>query len=95
VIVINCGSPSGLATQAIVTPGFNVYPNPNNGSFIIETNTMISKQVEITDLTGRIVVSTISDEPKILMSIKDLANGVYYVRVTTEGATHVVKIIKQ
>ncbi len=93
VIVINCSA--GLVSQMIVTPGFNVYPNPNTGSFIIETNTTISKQVEITDLTGRIVKSETSDEPRISMDIKDLANGIYYVRVVTDGATHVVKIIKQ
>lgn len=94
VIVVNCGSPSGIVSQ-VSTPGFNIYPNPNTGSFIIETGNNAIKNINVFDVTGRTVYTNVSDESSILVDINNLTNGIYYVKVNTSESNHVIKIIKQ
>ncbi len=94
VIVLNCGGGAGIASQ-IAASGFNLYPNPNTGSFMIETGNRSVKNINIVDVAGRNVYSNVSDESNILVNIKELANGIYYVKVTTEVSTDIIKVIKQ
>lgn len=94
VIVLNCGGGAGIASQ-IAASGFNLYPNPNTGSFMIETGNRSIKNINIVDVTGRNVYSNVSDESSILVNIKELANGIYYVKVSTEVSTDIIKVIKQ
>jgi len=93
VIVIDCGSPAGLVSL-VSTSGFNLYPNPNTGIFLIETNTKTNKSISISDITGRIIYSTVSEESSIQININDFANGIYYVKVSANESIHVIKIIK-
>gem|GEM_PF-3322584 len=59
----------------------NIYPNPNNGDFTIETGVTTSQLVEVYDLTGRIVKSqTING--KATINASDLVSGVYNVKIT-------------
>ncbi|MBK7818667.1 MAG: T9SS type A sorting domain-containing protein [Sphingobacteriaceae bacterium] len=94
VIVVNCGGGTGIASQ-VAGSGFNLYPNPNTGSFMIETGNRSVKNINIVDVAGRNVYSNVSDELNILVNIKELANGIYYVKVSTEAATDIIKVIKQ
>jgi hypothetical protein len=86
-------------TYAITTDLFNdnignikIYPNPTKGLFTIEAKDI--RQVVIYDITGKLI----SDD-KILKDYYefDLANnpkGVYFVKIITENATVINKIVK-
>jgi hypothetical protein len=75
--------------------GLNVYPNPTNGMFTIELNTTSVKTIEITDITGRVIASSTSSDVQVNMNIHDLANGIYYVKIQSENASEVIRIVKQ
>lgn len=68
----------------------NVYPNPNNGQFVIQCSE--SFKVEISSLLGE-VVYTAEGSDKI--DIQNLAKGIYMIRVSTAKGQYIQKIIVQ
>ncbi len=72
-----------------------VYPNPNTGVFTVELNNGSVKNIEVMDLTGRIILSSTSVNDKVDFNINTLANGVYYVRIQSNNTVEVIKIVKQ
>ncbi|MBA3683168.1 MAG: T9SS type A sorting domain-containing protein, partial [Bacteroidetes bacterium] len=85
----------GIDTKVASVSGILVYPNPNSGEFTIELNNGSVKNIDIMDLTGRIVLSSSSNNDKVDFNIKNLANGVYYVRIQSDNTVNVIKIIKE
>lgn len=75
--------------------GLNVYPNPNNGTFVIELNNNDVKTINITDVTGRVVYSVNTTETKQYININALANGIYFAQISTQGKTSTYKIVKE
>jgi len=86
---------TGIMSHASVNGILSVYPNPNNGEFTIELKNNFNKAIEITDLTGRVILTTSSEKEKINVNIHSFANGIYYVKVKSNGTTDVFKVVKQ
>ncbi|MCF8333699.1 MAG: T9SS type A sorting domain-containing protein, partial [Bacteroidales bacterium] len=92
--------PTGMgpvAGQAKVT----LMPNPTDGKFIVRLEG-ISSAVDFTvfDATGNRVVHKVSDEPargiiKQPFNFSNRANGLYYIKVTTDSGKWVKKLILQ
>lgn len=78
---------------------FNVFPNPavNEISLVMETNENIS--AEIFGIDGKKVkqfdVTDVQAGVKIPVDVQELAPGVYFVRIATEGKTGIRKFVKQ
>lgn len=72
-----------------------VYPNPNNGEFTIELRNGLSKTVELMDVTGRVVLATTTANDLINLNINDLSNGIYHVKIKSNNAVEVLKVVKQ
>ena len=69
----------------------SIYPNPAEDFIMINSENVES--VDVLDIYGRIVTSLeINCETRIDMS--NFANGIYYVRIHSNGATTVKKVIK-
>jgi len=79
----------------INTVYFKLYPNPNSGIFTVELKNGLNKTIQVTDLTGRIVLEDNSSADKFNVDINTLANGVYYVKIISNNASSVLKVIKQ
>jgi hypothetical protein len=86
---------TGLESQFAYSASLQVYPNPNTGKFTIELNNGLSKSIIVTDLTGRVIYTETSVEDKIVLSMNDVANGVYLVKVISSNKTDIVRVIKQ
>jgi hypothetical protein len=84
-----------IVSQTAKSTALKVYPNPNLGVFTIETGNALTKTIEMTDLTGKIVHTQTTDAETIQMNIVDLANGVYHVRIHSENGIDVIKVVKQ
>jgi len=85
ITVYNC-------TDIIDTYQLNVeiYPNPNNGIFTINTNQ--NAKVEVINTIGRVIYAkSISDKETINLDAQ--AEGIYFVRIKTETENVVRKII--
>jgi hypothetical protein len=80
-------------------PGFQLYPNPNDGEFTLKFNTSTDKvNLHIFDLAGRVIhsknynnVSGFFDES---IALPNLAAGIYLLRVTNgyKFTTHKIMI---
>ena len=84
-----------IISQTAQSASLKVYPNPNYGTFTIETGNSIRKTIELTDLTGRIVYKETTDNETINMNITELANGIYHVRISSDNGIDIIKVVKQ
>jgi len=78
----------------------NVYPNPNQGQFTLETQLKSTDnvQIQVLDIMGREVYNTTVKnvtEVKQEINVNHLNAGLYIVKVTTSEGTTEQKIIKQ
>jgi len=73
----------------------SVYPNPNNGSFIISFGSNVTKLVKIMDITGRVVKEISTSEKEIMVNMMNFARGTYIIEVMSEEGISRVSIIKE
>ena len=74
--------------QYDATNNLQVYPNPNNGTFSIETNNSAEQILQIFDVNGRLVL-TQTIKGKTIISANDLINGVYNINIlSSEGVVN-------
>jgi hypothetical protein len=85
---------TGISEERNVIAGLSVYPNPNNGVFTIEL-TSSAKSIQVFDVTGRMITGIYSNDDKTVIDLKEVANGVYYVQISSGNQTERVKVIKQ
>lgn len=76
-----------------------VYPNPNNGSFILKSTAPFTSQpiIHIVDALGKNVAFLVNtDEKGISLELVNQVAGVYFVQVEIDGvlSTHKVQVIK-
>ncbi|MBC7864880.1 MAG: T9SS type A sorting domain-containing protein [Bacteroidia bacterium] len=73
-----------------------VYPNPNNGTFSLETNSADVKDVFVYDMLGNIVFSQSKTATQLLtVDVSNLPNGIYLVKVMCGDKIQTKKIIKE
>ncbi len=93
---------SNTATVTTTNSGFNenkieelkVYPNPVVDNLNIESKEEIS-QVEIFDLSGRLIQNTIANENKVSVSMQQYPKGIYSAVIkAASGNQSVVKVVK-
>lgn len=85
----------GIAENHLSFATLSVYPNPNNGEFTFQLVNGMAKTLQVCDLTGRIVKEIRNNEDEFSVNLTGLSNGVYYIKVLSNNATAVVKVIKQ
>ena len=66
----------------------NIYPNPNSGSFVIETNAATKQTIQVYDITGKMVlIQTVNGKTNIDASVLD--EGVYNISISSsEGVVN-------
>jgi len=74
--------------------GVSIYPNPTTGIFTVELNNNAAKTVQVSDLTGRVVMTGSSNTDKVNVNISSLANGIYYVKIQSNNAVETIKVVK-
>ncbi|PAM91479.1 hypothetical protein B4N84_27920 [Flavobacterium sp. IR1] len=80
----------GLPTNAI--EGFVIYPNPvNNGKVYVETASATTKNIRISDMSGKKVFTLQTEDKQINLS--GLSTGVYILNVEQDGKTATEKLI--
>jgi hypothetical protein len=77
VSVSDCTSIDNLSSN-IQNLSLQIYPNPNNGAFTIETLT--ETDVTISNTLGQVVLQKQLSEGKNKIELKEQANGIYFVK---------------
>lgn len=82
--------PAGI--EDVTMENTTVYPNPVSDVLTISSSNQVQR-VEIFNIQGQLVKAETGDVQSI--SVKDLANGLYTLKLTTENGTSMHKIIKK
>jgi len=79
---ISTSLPTGINQVKSISNQINVYPNPNNGTFVIEPNTFINQNIQVYDVSGKLVLHQIITG-KTIIDASSLSNGVYNISITS------------
>jgi hypothetical protein len=70
-----------------------VFPNPSNGFFTV-SGTVAGSDLRVTDLAGKTLFQKAADDGKTDIDIAHLKEGIYLLKLTTNGRMQTKKIIK-
>lgn len=101
-----CGSSKGgrnsnendeISLQELTEEGtWNIYPNPNNGTFVLELPTKEQAQIIITNLQGQVAYShEVSNTQKVTVELTNAAKGIYLMQVVSGHDTYQAKVTIQ
>jgi hypothetical protein len=90
---INITVASGAGVEEFYSDDLGIFPNP--ASVNITVMVPENSEIEISDISGRIVKKIFCTGKKIDMDIRDLPGGVYMIKAKTEREMLIKKIIKE
>ena len=70
-----------------------IYPNPNNGVFNIVTGLNSNTDIIITDLSGKVVYTILSNKSLNIVDLTSFNKGIYLVKVVSDSGIRTEKII--
>lgn len=89
--VVISGSTETLSLQENTISGLKIYPNPSKDNLYITSDNNEVKQVEVSNLLGKVVVNaTVTNTP---VNISSLTSGMYVVKVIEAGKTATKKLL--
>jgi hypothetical protein len=86
----------GVGVEESSNASWSVYPNPTNGVFYLTIDASSSARIEILNVLGDVVMakSGLSNGSNMI-SIDNLNNGIYMMRLVIDGTTCTSRIIKK
>lgn len=84
-----------FAVENATTTSIRCYPNPASNLINIETNFNTPLQIQVFDITGRILIDKIFNENHFQLNISDLTPSIYLLKVKSENFTNFHKIVKK
>ncbi len=82
----------GLDEQGKAESAIQVYPNPNNGNFIISSD--VSMTVNVVNALGQVVHTiTLNEDNKNKVNISSLPNGIYFITGEAKGVKLNKKVV--
>lgn len=96
VLTINPNSSScGLAVNTVTTEEFNIYPNPNRGSFTLDLASPFNGQayIVVTNATGAKVKDFTVEANNKVDVVLNQPPGVYFIAATTLTQRYFVKVV--
>lgn len=91
-MVLTMGT-SGMSTVAV--KGLRVYPTVTTGDVNVSTSYGDLENMEVLNAKGQSVMSLHNMGSSAVVSLGDLPDGIYMIRVTTAAGTSTTKVVKQ
>jgi hypothetical protein len=88
---VTVSAPTEFQQQQIV----KIFPNPAHEKLTMEMNMEGNKLIRLYDMTGRIVSSTSTPEERFTINIEKYPKGIYFLRISNETYTEVLKLMKE
>jgi PKD-like domain/Secretion system C-terminal sorting domain len=90
VTVLSCSPANRIYNETVVVEDdINLYPNPTNGNFTLETSDLADK-ILVMDALGKLILDIAPNSNILNISLQDKQNGLYFVKIIT-GSNQVVK----
>jgi hypothetical protein len=77
---------------------YSIFPNPVSAEIVIESNKPLNEsRFELMDINGKVLINQTCNTPtnRINIDVKTLSPAMYLLRITSQGQSNTVKIIKQ
>lgn len=85
-----------LGLESFSESDINVFPNPVRTNLKIETNGDLQDlEIQLYDLSGKLILSQSSSEILTTLNIKDIPQGIYFLNVSSSEKTGTFKIVKE
>jgi PKD repeat protein len=91
---INVSNCLDVKTKNEIVIPVSILPNPTTGMVSINCMSELPKQITITDITGRIIHESITNETNYIIDLNFLSNGLYYVKLMVGEKSSVMKLVK-
>lgn len=98
----SCGNSTQRSIEPGVTDavkGISIFPNPNNGSFVLQLTKLNNVELRVLDQSGRIisrqVVNGGNNVQRLIMNLGRVANGLYLVEAISKEAVYTTKMLVQ
>jgi hypothetical protein len=83
-----------VGIEELAASGMMVYPNPSNGLFNITSESNGAVSLEVYNLTGGRVASSVFTQ-NTMLDLSKFSRGVYFLHLSAEGKTLITKLIVQ
>ena len=85
---------STLSNENFTFNNFKLFPNPVKNSLTISNASPI-ETIEISSILGQKMISKKVNDIQTEIDLSQLSNGIYFVKVTSQGSEKTIKIIKE
>ena len=82
------------ATAGFTKGAVMAYPNPASSAWTFSIANSTLTNVQVVDLTGKVVVNQAANAQTAMVNASALSNGVYFARITSAEGTSVLKVVK-
>ncbi len=86
-----------LANEQFDIKNVAIYPNPSNGIFNIAKGNSEIKNIEVTDISGKLILKQTdfqNDNSVFILNLQDVSAGVYFIKITADETSIIKKVIK-
>jgi uncharacterized repeat protein (TIGR01451 family) len=80
--------------QNNIDTSMSIYPNPTTSSINIESRSSI-KTIELFDVYGRLLQTNLQDDATAKLDLSQRAEGIYFVKITSDKGQRVEKVVKK
>jgi hypothetical protein len=88
-VIVTCWGRRDAEVADIIVPEVNIYPNPANDYFVIDSGDAIPVYVEVMDMTGKMVFNGSQIRQ---VDVNNWTNGIYFVRMYFENEIQTKRI---
>lgn len=94
----SCNTSTGLADATENSIKANIYPNPTNNNVTIELNNsfdLSNTRIMIVNSIGEVLVNQLATDYTNSINLSNFAQGIYFVRITSNESNYMQLIVKQ
>jgi hypothetical protein len=73
---------------------FEIYPNPTNNVLNVNLNNYKNAQIQVIDITGKILFTTNTTQTVNSVDVSELTKGVYFIKITSNNQTTTKQFVK-
>ncbi|WP_309609302.1 T9SS type A sorting domain-containing protein [Flavobacterium sp.] len=77
------------------TGNTTIYPNPTSGIVTINNDSNIIDSVTVNDILGKTVQTKTVNNKQVELDLSNMSNGIYLVKVKSQGVEKVMKVLKE
>ena len=81
--------------ETITTSDITIYPNPAHDFVVIENSKFKIQNLEVLDITGKTIKQLTVNNSEFKIQVGDLKQGIYFIKLTTNNTTEVVRFVKK